>query len=183
MTRRMEFSSGRDTEQQPFSHNHGEKGVFSYDKNSLKHCTSRVLKNSEILKSRSIYIKNTKHQLQGRMFKKARHLPPNPGAPRRAFPRARPQALWRAERTRSTWHDKGPRTPLADFFNILLGEEDDMFLRTRDMTGCVTRIKDQRGVTNYHLVIKSGMVRQNQGAGAAFKQSRSEILTLILRFT
>ena len=74
MTRRMQSPSGRDTEQQPFSHNHGEKGVFSEDKNSLKHCTSRGLKNSEILRSRSIYMKNTKHQLQGRMFKKARHL-------------------------------------------------------------------------------------------------------------
>ena len=77
----MEFSSGRDTEQQPFSHNHGEKGVFSYDKNSLKHCTSRGLKNSEILKSRSIYIKNTKHQLQGRMSKRPVI---SPAQPRRA---------------------------------------------------------------------------------------------------
>ncbi len=58
-----------------------------------------------------------------------------------------------------------------------------MFLPTRDMAGCVTRIKDQRGVTNYHLVIKSGMVRQNQGAGTAFKQSRCEMLTLLLRST
>ncbi|MFB3061908.1 MAG: hypothetical protein ACE10C_11120, partial [Candidatus Binatia bacterium] len=158
MTRRMEFSSGRDTEQQPFSHNHGEKGVFSYDKNSLKHCTSRGLKNSEILKSRSIYIKNTKHQLQGRMFKKARHLtrptPARQDAPFHGQGR-RPFGERSIHVVRE--HDKGPRTTLADFFNILLGEEDDMFLRTRDMAGCVTRIKDQRGVTNYHLVIKSGM--------------------------
>ena len=34
---------------------------------------------------------------------------------------ARPQALWRAERTGVREHDKGPRTLLAAFFNILLG--------------------------------------------------------------
>ncbi len=32
---------------------------------------------------------------------------------------ARPQALWRAERTSVREHDKGPRTPLAGFLNIL----------------------------------------------------------------
>ncbi len=33
----------------------------------------------------------------------------------------RPQALWCAERTGVREHNKGPRTPLAAFFNILLG--------------------------------------------------------------
>ncbi len=46
--------------------------------------------------------------------------PPNPGAPRRALPQARPQALWRAERTTVREHDKEPRTPLEAFLNILL---------------------------------------------------------------
>jgi len=32
---------------------------------------------------------------------------------------ARPQAFWRAERTPVREHDKMPRTPLADFCNIL----------------------------------------------------------------
>ena len=36
--------------------------------------SSRVLKNSKIFRSRSFYMKNSKHQLQGRMFKKASHL-------------------------------------------------------------------------------------------------------------
>jgi len=40
------------------------------------------------------------------MFKKARS--------------ARPQALWRAERTSVREHDKGPRTLLTPFFNIPL---------------------------------------------------------------
>ncbi len=52
-------------------------------------------------------LKNKNHQLQGRMLKKVRP--------------ARPQALWRAERTGVREHDKGPRTLLAAFFNILLG--------------------------------------------------------------
>ncbi len=34
---------------------------------------------------------------------------------------ARPQALWRAERTSVLEHDKGPRTPLTPFFNIPSG--------------------------------------------------------------
>ncbi len=41
--------------------------------------------------------------------------PPNPGAPRRALPQARPQGIWRAERTAVREHDKGPRTPLGPF--------------------------------------------------------------------
>jgi len=34
---------------------------------------------------------------------------------------ARPQGIWRAERTAVREHDKGPRTQLAGFFNALLG--------------------------------------------------------------
>jgi len=45
-----------------------------------------------------------KPQEQQGMFKKVRS--------------ARPQALWRAERTGVREHDKGPRTPLTPFFNI-----------------------------------------------------------------
>ncbi len=37
---------------------------------------------------------------------------------------ARPQALWRVERTIVRVHDKGPRTPLAAFFNIPLGVQE-----------------------------------------------------------
>ncbi len=43
--------------------------------------------------------------MSGRMLKKARP--------------ARPQAFCRAERTSVREHDKTPRTPLADFCNIL----------------------------------------------------------------
>jgi len=32
---------------------------------------------------------------------------------------ARPQAIWRAERTPVREHDKGPRTPLAAILSIL----------------------------------------------------------------
>ncbi len=42
--------------------------------------------------------------------------PRTKGAVQKARP-ARPQGLWRAERTAVREHDKGPRTPLADFFN------------------------------------------------------------------
>ena len=47
---------------------------------------------------------------------------PNPRAPRRPFPQARRQPVWRAERNMNyVKREKGQRTPLADFFNILLG--------------------------------------------------------------
>jgi hypothetical protein len=42
---------------------------------------------------------------------------------------ARPQALWRAERTRGVReYGKGARTPLADLFNIRLENSFDDFL-------------------------------------------------------
>jgi hypothetical protein len=47
--------------------------------------------------------------------------PPKPGAPRRAIPRARPQRAKRRRRTlRYVELLSEARTPLVDFFNILL---------------------------------------------------------------
>jgi len=94
--------------------------------------SSRVLKNSKFFRSRSFYMKNSKHQLQGRMFKKARHLtrptPARQDAPFHGQGR-RPFVARRVHGVRE--HDKEPRTPLADFFNILLGTSQALRQSTR----------------------------------------------------
>ena len=71
--------------------------------------SSRVLNNSKIFRSRSFYMKNSKHQLQGRMYKKACHLtrptPPRQDAPFHGQAR-RPFVARRVHGVRE--HDKGP---------------------------------------------------------------------------
>jgi hypothetical protein len=64
--------------------------------------------------------------------------PPNPGAPRRALPQARPQRAKRRRRTgdplllRNATGESyveplsDARTPLADFFRMLLGVADEI---------------------------------------------------------
>ncbi len=95
---------------------------------------SRLLKNSKILRSRSFYMKNTKHQLQRQDVQKgplacAKPLSAFVATSAKEARRSQVQHGRRAVGGRSVHgvreYDNGPRTPLADFFNILLEPNPD----------------------------------------------------------